>query len=273
MPDSNEMEIEPVEKKPARAKRRRIELLDELRGLAVFCMIFYHGFFLVGDVFHYAPGGWLMNFFMPAEPFFAGLFIIISGISSRLSHSNMARGLKLLAVAMAFTVITVAVLPHFGITEMGIYFGILHFLSISMLIFALIRPFLNNINPVWGVLICIALYILTANTGNGYWGIAPDFKLLIPAKLYDVPYLFPLGIHTKAFTSADYFPLFPQIFIFLSGTFFGVYVKAGRVPEWAYKKRVAFCGWLGRHALLIYILHLPVIYFIIFIVKFMVAKL
>ena len=40
-------------------------------------------------------------FFRPLEPFFGGAFILISGISSQLSRSNLKRGAKLLPIALA----------------------------------------------------------------------------------------------------------------------------------------------------------------------------
>ena len=33
------------------APAKRIHFLDELRGLAVFCMVFYHAFFIIGSMF------------------------------------------------------------------------------------------------------------------------------------------------------------------------------------------------------------------------------
>ncbi len=252
--------------------RRRIGLLDDLRGFAVVCMIFYHAFYLLSEVFNFSSGNWLFKAFMPAQPFIAGIFIAVSGVSSRLSRSNAKRGFKLLAVALALTFATVVLLPKIGLNDFGIYFGILHFLSVSMLIFALAKPALNHINPAWGIVLCAVLYILTANIREGYLGIAPDFKLIIPAPLYDLPYLFPLGIYGKSFHSADYFSLLPNIFVFLAGTYFGVYVKEGRLPKWTYKSRIKIFGVLGKHALLVYILHVPVIYGIIICVRWIIGK-
>ena len=81
--------------------RPRIHTMDELRGLAVLCMIFYHAFYTMAFLFGIPLGRTLLYFFMPAEPYFAGLFILISGISCQLSHSNLIRGAKLLLVAAA----------------------------------------------------------------------------------------------------------------------------------------------------------------------------
>ena len=73
-------------------------------------------------------------------------------------------------------------------------------------------------------------------------------------------YTFPLGFRSPDFASADYFPLLPWVFMFLAGTFLGRYAKAGKFPEFMYRSRVPFFSWIGRHALIIYVLHQPVIY-------------
>ena len=93
-----------------KSNRRRIYALDELRGFSVFCMVFYHAFFSIGEIFKVPFFLSLLKFFMPAEPFFAAIFIIISGISSNLSHSNLSRGAKLFIVAMAVTLVTLSLI-------------------------------------------------------------------------------------------------------------------------------------------------------------------
>ena len=75
-------------KKPRRSKPR-IHLIDELRGFAIFCMVFYHAFYTVGVLFNIGWAMVLLNFFTPAEPYFAGLFILISGLACNLSYSNL----------------------------------------------------------------------------------------------------------------------------------------------------------------------------------------
>lgn len=70
------MNIEKFFTKPKTRKsnRRRIYALDELRGFSVFCMVFYHAFFSIGEIFKVPFFLSLLKFFMPAEPFFAGNF-------------------------------------------------------------------------------------------------------------------------------------------------------------------------------------------------------
>ena len=234
--------------------RPRIHFMDEVRGFAVFCMIFYHAFYSLAFLFRLEWGMVLLKFFMPVEPLFAGLFIFISGVSSDLSRSNAKRGAKLLAVALLVTAVTVAadwLMPGSG---MRIWFGILHFLACAMLLFALLQKPLRDV-PTWaGVAACVLLYLCTSTIEQG----TLCFFIELPRALY-VNWLCPLGFYGRSFYSADYFPLLPWIFVFLAGTFFGRFAAAGKYPAWMAKSHVPFFSFLGRHALVIYIVHQPVI--------------
>jgi len=219
-------------------------------------MILYHAFYIAGSAFGFVLGDKLFEFFMPVEPFFAGLFIVISGISSRLTRSNAKRGLKLLGVALAVTLVTAVLLPLAGADG----FGILHFLSLSMLSFAALKPLFDKIKPAWGVAFSFTLFFLTRGLTDGWLGpnIGGFLKFSLPASLYEVKWLFPLGICSSSFSSADYFPLIPWFFIFAAGTFLGAALKQGKVPEAAYRRRVPLFAFLGRHALAVYLAHAPV---------------
>ncbi|NLX93728.1 MAG: DUF1624 domain-containing protein, partial [Clostridiales bacterium] len=72
--------------------------------------------------------------------------------------------------------------------------------------------------------------------------------------------------------SADFFPLFPRIFLFLAGSWFGVFVKSENWPEWASKTRVKPFAWVGKKALIVYIVHVPVIYVVVFLMRWLLAK-
>lgn len=257
-----------ADKKPS----GRIHSLDEIRGLAVFCMVFYHAFYHMGESFGLPFGETLLNFFMPVQPFFAGIFIFISGISSRLSRNNLKRGLRLLAVAAAITLVTVVICPLIGLDGLQIYFGILHFLSVAMLIFSLVRPALDKLAAHWGILICALLYAFTAGISTGALSYGSLIVVNLPQALYGVDFLFPLGIYSNTFFSADYFPIFPHIFLFLAGSYVGTYAVRGEFPKALYKKRVPFFSWLGRHALIIYVAHQPIIFGVIYLVEYLIKR-
>ena len=249
-----------AEKSPA-GKPGRIYLMDELRGFAVFCMVFYHGFYTMAYLLGLPIGEWLYRFFMPAEPWFAGLFILIAGVSSNLTRSNLVRGVKLLGVALLVTLATAVAVPQ----EL-IVFGILHFLSVCMIVFGLLQLLRGRLGKteelpfrLWPVILCAVLFAVTRYVPNGYLQIPFVLRVLVPAEWYQ-PWLAPLGLPGAGFSSADYFPLIPWCFVFAAGTVLGRLAKAGRFPKWMYPSRVPFFSFLGRHALLIYIVHQPVIY-------------
>ncbi len=244
----------------ASGAKKRIHFLDELRGLAVFCMLFYHAFYIIGELFGVEQAMDLFYFFMPVQPFFAGIFIFICGISCSLSKSNLKRGAILLGIALGMTFVTAVIMPMLGFVECEIYFGILHFLSVCILLFALFSKGIKAFSPAAGLLICAVLYIFTAGIGNGYLGFGEVLRIDLPASLYTSDILVPLGIYSPSFYSADYFPLFPDIFIFLAGAFTGVYSAKKGFPDKLYVRRVPLFGFLGKNALIIYIVHMPLIY-------------
>ena len=247
--------------KPA-SSQKRIGLMDDLRGFCVFCMIFYHGFLLAFDSFGVVAGGQAYDFFRPVQPFFAGLFILMCGISCRLSHSNRDRGLKLLAVALAINLLTVLVLPRleppgFDFSGSAIWFGILDLLAVCILFFALAHKVIDWLPPAAGMYLMLVLWYVTRFVEEGRIGFPGEWEGTLPASWYTHFWTFPLGFHNARFWSADYFPILPWIFLFLAGAYFGIYIQNGHVPEFAYKARLGPINWLGRHALLIYIIHVP----------------
>lgn len=236
--------------------RPRLHLMDELRGFAVFCMVFYHAFYTFAFLFGVKWVMPLFRFFTPAEPFFAALFIFISGISSLLSHSNLRRGARLFAVALAVTLVTAIATPSYAI-----WFGILHFLAVCMMLYGLLGSSQKRFPfPLLWVLLCVALYFFTRPIPSGYLGFGSYQLISLPAVLYQQSWLFPLGFYGPGFSSSDYFPLLPWGFVFLAGTFVGIPVAKGLAPNWMYRRRIPFLSWMGRWALVIYIAHQPVIY-------------
>ncbi len=240
--------------------KNRIHILDELRGLAVFCMIFYHAFYITGTSFGISGTAELFDFFMPVQPIFAGIFIFICGMSCTLSRSNLKRGLILLGIALGITFVTAFVMPKMGFVECEIYFGILHFLSLSILIYTALSKKIEKTSLFTGVLVCAVLYAFTSKIGEGVLAYGNMFSFKLPEKLYETNLLVPLGIYNSDFFTADYFPLFPDIFIFFAGVFAGKHFIAKGYPDWCYENKLPFFSLLGRNALVIYIAHMPLIF-------------
>lgn len=244
-------------------ERPRIHTIDELRGFAVFCMIFFHAFFTFGYFFNFKSGTALYEFFNPAEPYFAGLFILISGLACNLSHSNLERGIKLAIISLLVSLVTFLVL---GSKDM-ISFGILHFLSAGMIIYGLSNKYLKLIPSILGIIINFFLFILTYSTPSGKLGLPFLFSINLPKELYSTEFLYMFGFPSKNFISLDYFPIIPWLFLFIVGTYSGRIAVKHKFPKFMFKKRIPPLAFLGRHSLIIYLAHQPVIFGLCFLIN------
>jgi len=246
-------------------KQGRIALLDEIRGFCVLCMIFYHSFIFMYEQFDISFGYDAYTFFGPVQPFFSCAFLFICGICCNFSHSNLKRGLKLLVLALALSFITIIVLPKLGFVDTSISFGVLHFLSISILIYALLdKPLISKVPGFVGIIVCLFLfYIFRFWLSDGEINITNDLSIAYPNEWRNIPWLFPIGIRGPGYFSADYFPLIPYIFVFFLGSSLGKYMVKGYVPSFAYPIHVKPLYWLGTNALLVYIVHLPIVFIIL----------
>lgn len=231
----------------------RIHILDELRGVCVVLMVLYHAMYTVGMMFAVGAVYDLFVFFSPLEPLFAGLFILLCGFSCRLSKNNLKRGGLLLLVALAMTAVLWIVMP-----SQLIVFGVLHCLAVCILLFVLLRPLLDRVPVLAGIILSAVLFLLTWRFpfANGGMIGFPPFALTWPQEWQDIALLIPLGIGKV--TSADYFPLIPWVFCFLGGTFLGR--LKDRLPPWCYRSHCRPLSIIGRHSLLIYLAHQPLIF-------------
>lgn len=249
------------------SKPQRLVILDTLRGIAIVAMVLHHFLFDVSYIFYdtNASEG-LLAFFKfcrtvtfsdiiteIVQPFFQCLFVLISGIACRYSRSNLKRGIKACVFAAFLTLFTVIILP--AIDEdlfygCEIYFGILHLLGISMVLWGLCQKgfdklcqnkFLNIAFPVILAVIFVIFYIVS----EGF---------------YDVKGLFWLGIPSHNFFSADYFPILPWTALFFIGAWLGKYIKNGCFPNWFYSVKANPFSFIGKYTLIIYLLHQPVVF-------------
>ena len=219
--------------------KRRIELIDAIRGFDVFVMIVHHVIFDL-CAFCGAPWNWFSNPVWNVIHYLsAGTFILLAGVSSNFSRSNVRRGLRALAIAAVITLVTYAI-------DMPIRFVVLHLLGTCMTLYGLTQRFWQRL-PAWALPAFTVLGTLaTAKLVNGY-----------PTAL---PHLWMFGLTAPDFFSSDYFPLLPWVFVFLFGTWAGKYIRAGRLPRWFYEARSPFLAAVGRKSLQIYVVHQPVIY-------------
>ena len=216
----------------------RIGALDAWRGLACWCMLVYH---LAFDLFRFGWLSWEQFDSVPMfllERFIAWSFILCAGISCCLSRGNIRRGLICAAAGALVVAASYAV-------GAPIRFGILQFLSAGMLLYGLFGKWLRlpyRAAPV----AYLALYAAAK-----WWTGSVTVRCR---------WLFWLGLRYEGFVSYDYFPLLPYIFLFLLGGWLGEWLPGRRGARLLSAPMPAALTWTGRHTLLIYLVHQPVLY-------------
>ena len=242
----------------------RLEFLDEVRGFCLLVMMAYHLFFIMGFLFDFDFGRQAHEFMRPFTPVFSTLFILIAGFCVRYSKDLSKRGLKLAIFALLISLFTIVLLPRFGIEDMIIWFGILHLLAIAKLLMAVWNKLFGKIPTLLGLPLSLLLFHFTSTVGERYFSFFGHLRLNLPAFLYETNWLLPLGFHSESFTTWDYFPLLPFLFMFLFGVFLGR-LASDKLPKFCFRRMIVPLGWLGRHSLVVYLLHMPVFYFAIYV--------
>lgn len=176
------------------------------------------------------------------------LFISVSGISFFLSaqkkstpqikRSTARRFLILAAIALSITLVT-----YGFFYEQRISFGIIHFFAAATLAGLL---FLRM--GTWNVLIGIAFLV----AGYSLRYADADTYLLVP-----------LGLYPRDYFSADYYPLIPWFGYYLIGHGMAYWLKKRGYFESLFSGAfigIAPLAYVGRHSLLFYVIHVPIIY-------------
>ena len=245
----------------------RIWELDFVRGFCVLLMICDHVLFDLGFVFlssWFPDGGsgvvyglchvcryvyWDHPLRMVVHVLVIAGFIASCGISCSFSRSNVKRGLRLLLVAVVISGVTWLMDSLLHTNAFFIRFGVLHMLAISILVYSALRPLGLWPSLLGGVAVVIAGWCIdpSASASTGF----------IP---------FALGL-TDKLPSGDYFPLIPWLGWLLIGAALGAVLYKNRRSFFPGKGKAPALRpilWMGRHALLVYIIHQPVIYGFLF---------
>jgi len=234
------------------ARAARIWEIDFLRGLAILLVIGYHLLYDLGAYLGLPRFlGWSTDLstaaWTVAQTVFAGLFVLLSGVSSTLTRSNVRRGLRLLAVALALTLATYLIAAGLRLFDPAetVVFGILHCLAVSMLLYgAVFRKLPAAANALCGAAVV---------------GLAALLPALEKALAVRSAWLAPFGLPGPSFAALDYFPLIPWFGVFLVGAALGRTVYGGKKSLLPWRPPATFVNVAGRHSLWIYLAHQPVI--------------
>jgi uncharacterized membrane protein len=257
--------------------RQRFWEIDAMRGVAIITMIVYH---LMWDLWYWGVAPNLVlweGFWKYWQRFTCGTFLILVGVSmtlvyrrererrgpqARLFPKFFWRGLRIFGLGLILTVVVWA--AGIGFDD----FGILHLIGIStILAYPLLRfKWLN-----FGLWIAFSLagkVVEWVHWNGMYW--TPQLGGWTGSPIWiDGRWLAPLGITPNHYPAVDFFPLIPWFGVVLLGVWFGnwFYVDNRRriaLPNWGGLGPVRFLEFLGRHSLVIYLVHQPLLLLILY---------
>lgn len=250
MPSSSSSEHTPPK---TGTTKGRLGVFDLVRGVSVVSMVLFH---LCYDLKFIA--GYDLEWFEPPlqdvwRCSISWVFLFIAGCMCTLSRNNLRRALEYGGVALAIWVVTTIVA-----VDTPISFGIIYCMSACTLVaWALQRIDALPRGRVAAFVLFVG-FVALLGLSDGTIGIGP-LKLDLPQELTSVEGLAWLGLPSASFSSGDYYPLLPYLLIYLCGAAMAARWKERGYPAWAYSASVAPLNFVGRHALLVYVIHQPVI--------------
>jgi uncharacterized membrane protein len=238
----------------------RFQWLDVLKGILLIAMASYHSMWDLADAGYLDaafPSTGLPRLYARA---IASSFLFISGFSLVLAHGNGIRwknfGKRLAIIIGAALLVTAA--TYFAIPQGFIFFGILHEIALASVVGLLF------LRLPWPVTVLTAAIVIAA----------PNY--LQPSDVFNPPWLWWVGLSTHTHNSFDYVPVLPWLGVFLLGVAFG---DIGAIKDWLRQNArgirpmtswMAPFAFLGRHTLVFYLVHQPVLISILYVFSLVV---
>ena len=222
--------------------------MDAFRGVCILGMVLVHLIFDLQVFYGLEDFGPVFHFI---KDWGGVLFILLSGTCVTLGSHPVRRGLIVLGCGYLCSLVVWGYSwfcgqmigdPDLPAKTIQLRFGILHCLGVCMLLWPVFRKL-----P--GTAVFAAVFVAL-----GFW-----FR----GMTVDCPALFPLGLVSPTFASADYFPLFPNLGWFLLGAALGLHFYREKKTLFPHFPSncwpIRFLSFCGRQSLWIYLAHQPLL--------------
>ena len=233
-------------------EKKRFPLLDSIRGAVLISMILYHATWNFVYIYGMKWSWYQSRAAYLWQQSICWTFILLSGFCFSLGKRHLKSGLLVFGSGVLVTVATLIAMP-----QNRVVFGVLTCIGSCILLVTLGEKVINKIPPLWGVILCFGMFLFTKNINAGYMGSG----IILPKSWYQNYLTTYLGFPFPGFFSTDYFSLFPWLFLFLTGVYlYGMVEKKQWWGSSFWQIKIPLLNFLGRHSLLIYLLHQPIIY-------------
>ena len=220
----------------------RLAIIDALRGIGIVLMVAYHFAFdlawfrVISADFNHDP------FWLVSRVVIVTIFLALVGVSlvlAKRAHPGPQPFWRRVAL-IAGCAILVTIASYLTFPQTFITFGILHAIAVSSV---LARPLLRF--PRFAFVLGIAIVAL---------------GILVQLPVFDRPWLNWIGMMTHKPATEDYVPLFPWFGVVLIGVAVGALLpRMQRSLARTNRFIPAWLAWLGRHSLIIYLAHQPIL--------------
>jgi len=256
-------------------QKMRLNLIDEYRGFVVLNMIAYHAIWDLVYMFGVEWQWYKSEVGHVWQQWICWSFILISGFCWKMGKHPLKRGLIVYGAGAVISLATIVVMP-----SAKVVFGVLTLLGSCMILMIPLDLICKKIQPIVGVATIFFLFLFLYPVNRGYLGFGMQRIIELPKEWYANSFTTYLGFMEGGFYSTDYFSIIPWLFLFMTGYFlyrvlFDLHesirdengaMPSGNIQGRSYmikRLQTSICpilGWIGKRALIIYMLHQPVIY-------------
>lgn len=220
-------------------EQKRFHFLDVLRGIAVIWMIVFHFFYDLNE-FRFIYWNFKTGFWYAFPRVIAFTFLFCVGLSLHYGHFEkfqknafLKRLLKLFVAALTISIVT-----FFSFPLSWIYFGTLHCI------------FAGSLLGIWFVYHRKSAFVLMIIILLGQYVFG-----------YDIAWVSSI---TNKF-SMDFIPIYPWFWVILLGILLAPYLQ--KFDLLMKIRSTETLDFLGRHSLMIYLIHQPLIFGLLMLVK------
>ena len=236
--------------------KKRYFWIDNIRAIAMISMIIFHA---VWDLVYLYGMDWewyRSDMAFVWQQSICWTFILLSGFCWSFSKNPLKQGLIVSAGGLIVTAVTLI----FSYNS-RVIFGVLNLIGASALLMIPLKKWFEKMPAVAGFFAMFLLFGFTYGINDRHLGFFGLELIELPWDLYKNLFTTFLGFPEIWFYSSDYFSLLPWTFLYFAGYFLYRMWKEGEIPGAnCLDRKLPVLTWLGKHSLIIYMLHQPVIF-------------